>query len=116
MNAKIWGRWLARLFKKAPAFTRRRVRPQQRLNFEPLEDRLTPATTYTWTGGGGSGNWSVATNWSNNAGLTGAQSYPQNGANLVFPALIATPAIPNPSRPTNDNLSSLTSVNSITFS
>src|ERR1700722_2648973 len=106
MNAKIWGRWLARLFKKGPVRVRRRNRPQQRLNMEPLEDRLTP-TQYTWVGLGGSGNWNAPLNWS----TSGGAAVPTNGADLAFGNLA-----PNAFRPTNDNLTTLTSVNSITFS
>ena len=107
MNAKIWGRWLARLFKKAPRLTRRRVRPQSRLSFESLEDRLVP-TTYTWTGLGGSPNWGVAANWSSSAGGTGV---PSNGSSLVFSTLSSHSA----QAPTNDNIANL-QVASITFS
>ncbi|HEV3383175.1 MAG TPA: hypothetical protein VG097_00085, partial [Gemmata sp.] len=103
MNAKIWGRWLTRLFNQRKTRTRLRKRPQSRLNFEPLEDRLTP-TTYTWVGLGLSPNWNVAANWQGGV-------LPTNGGDLVFGTLI-----PGASRPTNDNLTTLTTVNSITFS
>src|SRR5579872_3563389 len=103
MNAKIWGRWLSRLFTKKPMRARQRIRKQSRLNFEHLEDRLTP-TTYSWVGMGGSGSWNVPLNWS--GGIL-----PTNGGDLVFGVLQA-----NAFRPTNDNLATLTSVNSITFS
>jgi autotransporter-associated beta strand protein len=101
MNAKIWGRWLTRLFKQGRTVSRVRSR-QRPLAFEPLEDRLTP-TTYTWTGGAATPNWNNAGNWSSSVG-----GFPTNGADLVFGPGTTQLSL-------NNNLTGLV-VNSITFS
>ena len=90
MNAKIWGRWVSRLFQQ-----RRRVRGlvarPAALAFESLEDRVAPATI-SWTGGGTNDNWANAANW--NLGRA-----PVAGDDLIFGTLA-----PAAERTTVDNL------------
>jgi autotransporter-associated beta strand protein len=80
----LWRRWLNERFR-----TGRRGRrsnggrnPGHRLKLEVLEDRLAPAT-FTWTGAGGTANWSDGNNWLDDQGRPNA---PPNGSDLVFPA------------------------------
>jgi fibronectin-binding autotransporter adhesin len=62
MNAKIWGRWVSRLFTQRRLAQRQQL-VQRRLSVELLEDRVTPATI-SWTGAGANSFWSNAENWS----------------------------------------------------
>ncbi len=59
MNAKLWSRWVARLWERR---TRREIARARRLMLEPLEERVTPATI-TWIGAGTNSNWSNPANW-----------------------------------------------------
>src|SRR4051812_17005623 len=105
MNAKIWGRWVSRLFQQRRYA--RRVQPvQRRLWFETLEDRVTPATL-NWTGAGANNLWSNAANWTNGTGA----AVPTTGDDLVFGNLASATK-----RTTIDNLSGLPVFNSITIS
>src|SRR6185503_20529660 len=80
MNAKIWGRWVSRLFQQGRR-TRRPLSVQRRLWIETLEDRVTPATI-NWTGTGVTNVWSNPANW--NLGRA-----PLAGDDLVFGNLAA---------------------------
>ncbi len=75
-----------------PFFRRKTVQtktPQGvRLRLEPLEDRITPATTDTWTGLGADTNWQTAGNWVGNVA-------PNAGDNLVFPSGVAQESATN---------------------
>ena len=100
MNAKIWGRWVSRLFQQ-----RRRGRglvAARRLAIESLEDRLAPATI-SWTGGGTNDNWANPANWN----LSRA---PVGGDDLIFGTLA-----PANERTTVDNLNGLPVFNTITI-
>ncbi len=52
---------------------RRSPRPAHfaRLVLEPLEERLTPAATHTWTGLGANANWTTSANWTNGPVVAG---------------------------------------------
>jgi autotransporter-associated beta strand protein len=100
MNAKIWGRWVSRLFRE-----RRRGRglvAARRLAIETLEDRLAPATI-SWTGGGTNDNWANPDNWN-------LDRAPVGGDDLIFGTLA-----PANERTTVDNLNGLPVFNSITI-
>ena len=76
-----WSRWLRSLFRP------RVVRPIRRqrglsLAVEGLETRLAPAT-FTWTGLGGTTNWSDKNNWQGNIAPTGSATTLDD---LVFPS------------------------------
>ncbi len=104
MNAKIWGRWVTRLFQNRRAA--RRAQPaliQRRLAFEYLEDRVVPATI-SWTGAGGNSFWSTIGNW--NLGRA-----PLAGDDIVFSSLA-----PAASRSTVDDLAGLPLYSTITVS
>ena len=81
MFAVWWGSILAKLTALKPrSKTRRRAKSPRlstyRIWFEPLEDRLAPATR-NWTGLGVDANWSTAGNW---------DTAPVNGDTIVFAA------------------------------
>lgn len=103
-------RWLRYLYRSRVKTYERK--PRLRLCIEELENRITPTTTYTWTGAGGLANdtWNYnvggVTNW------LGDVVPPQNNSSaavaLVFPS--------GPANTTGtDNIPGLV-VNSITFS
>src|SRR5438552_1566201 len=61
-------RWLKRIVRPHQKPIRKKS-GRFRLSLEQLEDRLAPAGTYLWTGGGGANtNWSNAANWSGPGG------------------------------------------------
>jgi autotransporter-associated beta strand protein len=100
MNAIVWGRWVTRLFRQRRA---RRPQSRRRLAVESLEDRVTPATTFVWTGLGSNNNWSTGANWQGNVAPT----------SLAVPDLVFNSVTPRMN--TNNDIISL-SVNSITIS
>ena len=100
MNANIWGRWVARLFKKGHSTRRSQDRPRS-LAFETLEDRVTPATII-WTGNGTNNLWSTPNNWDLNRA-------PAAGDDLVFGAQATD-------RNTINDLATLPVIGSITIS
>lgn len=68
MSHNIWRRWVSCLFNKNifNKNIRTRLRKRRRLDLEPLEDRVVPATD-TWTGlgtGTQAADWSNISNWS----------------------------------------------------
>ena len=81
-----WLHWLRSLkTSRGRTFRRQglgdRRRRSSRLELEPLESRLAPAT-FTWTGGGGSN-----TNWSNPSNWGGVAPKITDTPDLVFPTL-----------------------------
>src|SRR5262249_37042850 len=84
MNAKIWGRWVTRLFQRRGQ-ARRPLPGHRPLAFESLEDRVVPAT-FRWAGDGGNSFWSNANNWQRADGSPGV---PAAGDDLVFDFLAA---------------------------
>ena len=104
MNAKIWGRWVSRLFSQRKS-ARQQPANRRRLAFEPLEDRVTPAT-FIWTGGGTNSNWSTGANWQGGVAPT----------SLANPDLVFSLALtPISERTTTNDLTNLT-VKAITIS
>ncbi len=118
MASFSWTRWLRSFFRPQGKTTRR---PSRRLGVEPLESRVTPTITFTWTGLGGPAqkDWSNPNNWTNSLGptLIAPTGDPASLDDLVFPvtALQRTTnnnLVPPPSNP----LFTAVTFNSITIS
>src|SRR4051794_9099927 len=75
-----WRGWLKSWFARAPRTVVRR--PRRRPALEALEDRVTPAGTFTWTGGGPTNLWSEPLIWTNGQGQNQAPT--GAGDDLVF--------------------------------
>src|SRR5437016_1156596 len=97
------------------------LRPRARLAVECLEERSLLAATATWTGTdvpAGNPLWSDGNNWTiTNPDVVG-QTVPQNGDNLVFPALASQfKTIPNgqPFGPSPPNPNSVNDLGSLTL-
>ncbi len=104
MRSFLLARWLRSLLPtRARTF---RKTPPRSLLLEALEDRITPATTFYWTGGGADSNWNTAANWQGGVAPTGSSLTLDN---LVFGPLGVSNLNPL------DNLPAAT-FNSITFS
>jgi autotransporter-associated beta strand protein len=72
--------WLPKLKKGFWSWRRRKQSKRihkLNLQYEALEVRVVPSSTYTWTGAGANNNWSTVGNWSGGAA-------PTNGGTLVF--------------------------------
>jgi autotransporter-associated beta strand protein len=72
-----WSRWL-RSFVRPPVKAFRRPRRTRRLDVEPLETRLAPAT-FVWSGLGKDNHWSTGANWFGGVAPSGSLD------DLVFP-------------------------------
>src|ERR1700722_2629990 len=76
MRSFLLARWLRSLLRpRIKTFVKK---PGRRLVLEELEERVTPTSTFIWSGQATDDNWSSPTNWQGNIAPTGT------GDDLVF--------------------------------
>ena len=105
MFAAWWRSIIAKLHRKSGPKSNRRPRIARqstyRVWFEPLEERIAPAS-HLWSGAGGNQLWNNAANWSSG----GAPTATESAVSLTFPSVTNKTA--------QDNIAGLT-VNLVTF-